>query len=182
MVVAAIPHYRLTSQSFVHPYPHWRFLREDLQGGERFEASDFEPETSHERLELLALVRGLESLDGPSSLSLLTTSRYVHQGLAYGLADWRQNNWQWESFGLLVPIKHSDLWRRVDQALQYHRVEETELSVEFALIHGRRPQRPSSGLFRLNRLGARPVRPARSRMRHVSFGSLDGSAICEFSG
>jgi len=68
------------------------------------------------------VVRGLEALDQPSRVSLMTPSRYVAHGLRYGLAGWRESGWLWESFGQMTPIKHEDLWRRVDQALEFHRV------------------------------------------------------------
>jgi len=76
-----------------------------------------------ERCELLAVVRGLEALDEPSRVSLITPSRYVSHGLRYGLDEWRESGWLWESFGQMTPIKHEDLWRRVDHALEFHRVQ-----------------------------------------------------------
>lgn len=35
----------------------------------------------------------------------------------------RERDWCWERFGQLVPVKHLDLWRRIDQALKFHQVE-----------------------------------------------------------
>ena len=87
------------------------------------EAFDEEPGVQGERLELLAVIRGLEALDQPSRVTLVTSSRGVSRGLRFGLAEWRTNNWQWERFGRRVPVKNHDLWQRVDRALQFHRVE-----------------------------------------------------------
>jgi len=39
------------------------------------------------------------------------------------LDEWRESGWLWESFGQMTPIKHEDLWRRVDHALEFHRVQ-----------------------------------------------------------
>jgi ribonuclease HI len=94
-----------------------------VDGSEQFEATDDEPEAQGERLELLALVRGLEALPRPARVTLVTPSKYVNRGLAYGLEEWRSNDWQWEHFGEMVPVKNRDLWQRVDRALEFHQLE-----------------------------------------------------------
>lgn len=101
----------------------WRFVLESVDGATKIEAADAEPRQEGERLELLAIVRGLEALDQPSRVTLVTSSRYVSRGLRFGLENWRENDWQWERYGQMTPIKNSDLWRRIDQAMQYHLVE-----------------------------------------------------------
>ncbi|MCA9236442.1 MAG: hypothetical protein KDA44_13295 [Planctomycetales bacterium] len=101
----------------------WRFSLEHVASGVTFSASDGEPIDCAERMELLAVVRGLEALDEPARVTLVTKSRYVSRGLRRGLAEWRHNGWQWERFGKLVPVRDWDLWRRVDKALEFHRVD-----------------------------------------------------------
>jgi ribonuclease HI len=87
------------------------------------EADDTEPEVDEHRLELLAVVRGLEALNEPSRVTLVTRSRYVTRGFRYRLEQWRENDWCWERFGEMTPVRNSDLWRRIDRAMQYHHVE-----------------------------------------------------------
>lgn len=101
----------------------WRFVLESLEGAEKVEAEDSEPDAQPDRLELLAVVRGLEALDQPSRVTLVTRSRYVSRGLRFGLNEWRENNWQWEAYGEYTPVNNGDLWRRVDQAMKYHDVQ-----------------------------------------------------------
>jgi ribonuclease HI len=101
----------------------WRFILESAENGERIEASDIEPELRGERLEVLSVVRGLEALEKPSRVTLITSSRYVRLGLAFGLEQWRADHWHWERFGRIVPIKNADLWQRVDRALRIHKLE-----------------------------------------------------------
>jgi ribonuclease HI len=101
----------------------WRFVLQAADGSATFEASDAEPETGGERLELLAVIRGLEALDQPSHVTLFTPSKYVSRGIAYGLEEWRRNEWTWECFGEMVPVKNADLWQRLDRALNYHTIE-----------------------------------------------------------
>lgn len=101
----------------------WRFVLQAADGSATLEAADFEPEVGGERLELLAVVRGLEALDQPSNVTLFTPSRYVNRGIAYGLEEWRRNDWTWECYGEMVPVKNGDLWQRLDRALSFHRIE-----------------------------------------------------------
>lgn len=101
----------------------WRFVLEAVDGEDKLEVEDEEPHIGGDRLDLLAVVRGLEALDQPSRVTLVTSSRYVARGLRYGLREWRENDWQWERFGQMAPVRNGDLWQRVDRALQYHRVD-----------------------------------------------------------
>ena len=101
----------------------WRFVLRSADGSEHLEAADIEPKVCGERLDLLTLARGLESLDQPSQVTLIGSTRHVRQGVQYALPEWRSNGWRWEFFGEMVPVKNGDLWRRIDRALRYHRVE-----------------------------------------------------------
>ncbi len=101
----------------------WRFVLR-LPGGETsLEAADEEPEATPQRLELLAVVRGLEALSQPSRVTLLTGSRYLRRGLDCGISQWRENDWQWERYGRMAPVKNSDLWQRLDRLLGIHELE-----------------------------------------------------------
>ena len=123
------PHFLLFSESGASPdsseahVGHWRFRLESVDGPDKLEAAEDEPNLDEQRLELLAVVRGLEALDQPSRVTLVTSSRYVSRGLRFGLDAWRGNDWKWESYGKMTPVSDRDLWRRVDRALQYHTVE-----------------------------------------------------------
>ena len=101
----------------------WKFTLQQVCGSERIEASDLESNATEERLQLFSVLRGLEALDQPSRVTLITASRYVDRGVRLGLEQWRDSAWQWERFGIMTPIKHADLWQRVDRALQFHRMD-----------------------------------------------------------
>lgn len=101
----------------------WHFVLEQLDGPERLEAADSELSMNRERLALLSVVRGLEALEQPSQVTLVTTSRYVSRGLRYGINTWRDSDYTWERFGEQRPVRNSDLWRRVDTALQFHGIK-----------------------------------------------------------
>lgn len=133
-MIPSTPHFRLFSESNAEDQPgRWRFRLQSKRHGdsfsdesseaETFEAGGTEPDVRGERLELLCVVRGLEALDQPSRVTLITESAYVREGIRYGLEQWRANGWRWESFGRMVPLKNQDLWQRVDAAMQFHQLE-----------------------------------------------------------
>jgi ribonuclease HI len=149
----------------------WRFVLQNLDNHRRFSASDIEECTSYERLELLAVVRGLEALEGPVRVTLVTKSRYVSRGLKLGLDEWRANNWRWERFGELVTVRDHDLWQRVDHALQYHEVEcqtwhfeesPQNCSIEYPELLAESPSAEPT-IFTEPFLRERPVRPKKRR-------------------
>ena len=124
------PHYLLFSEASQDrcAAQTWRFVLQHIESQRRFSATDSEPseagqEVGHERLELLAVVRGLEALDRPARVTLVTKSRYVSRGIKRGLSEWRASDWRWERFGRIVPVRDHDLWRRVDHALRFHEVD-----------------------------------------------------------
>lgn len=100
----------------------WRFTLEAADGQIILEAEDDELGDLN-RLTLLAAVRGLESLEGPSSVTLLSNNRYLIRSLSKSLPRWRQNNFRWDHFGRRIDVQHADLWRRIDHALAIHRVQ-----------------------------------------------------------
>jgi ribonuclease HI len=114
---------QLTAESGGQKRPGWwRFRMSDPEMAEPLEIDDIEPNTQGERLELLCVLRALEALEGPRQVTLFTASNYVREGIRYGLEDWRRDDWQWESFGEMVPVRNDDLWRRIDRTLKFHEV------------------------------------------------------------
>ena len=129
------PHFILFSQANRGKQgDEWSFVLKAADGSAQLEATDAEPDAHGERLELLAVVRGLEALEQPSRVTLVTPSRYVSSGISYGLPEWGRNGWMWEHFGQMVPVKNRDLWQRLDRALKIHHIRGTSYRVDEA--HG----------------------------------------------
>ena len=101
----------------------WSFVLEPLDGPGRIEVADQEPEVRGERLKLLAVIRGLEALEQPSHVTIITPSRFIGRGIRSGLSYWRENDWQWERFGVMKPVKNADLWQRIERASQFHQID-----------------------------------------------------------
>jgi len=122
----AAPHFLLHAETAVAASSaagRWRFVLSEPAGPTALEAADEEPVASTERLELLAIIRGLEALDQPSRVTLVSASRSVEAGLKFGLANWRASDWQWERYGQLTAVKNADLWQRLDRLLEIHSVQ-----------------------------------------------------------
>jgi ribonuclease HI len=124
VVDVSIPHYLLFDASRDGAEAgHCRFVLRNSDGSQRLEAEASEPGVTGERLALLSIARGLEALENPSRVLLVTPSSYVREGIRRGLSEWRKNGWRWECFGQMVPVKNLDLWQRVDRAMQFHQVD-----------------------------------------------------------
>jgi ribonuclease HI len=122
---ARSPHYLLFSDASgpKRGVPRWRFVLQLVGCDDQLAAGDLEPGATSSRLELLAVVRGLEAIDQPSRVTLVTRSRYVARGIRRGLTHWRDRCWGRERLGKLEPIRDRDLWQRVDRALEFHDVQ-----------------------------------------------------------
>ena len=79
-----------------------------------------EPETTNNRMELMAAITALESLKRPSRVRLTTDSQYVRNGITQWMARWKRNGWRTAD---RKPVKNADLWRRLDEAASRHQVE-----------------------------------------------------------
>ncbi|QIZ85807.1 ribonuclease HI [Bermanella marisrubri] len=79
-----------------------------------------ELETTNNRMELMAAIRGLEALTKPCKVRLTTDSQYVRQGITQWLSGWKKKNWMTSS---RQPVKNKELWQRLDSAVSKHDVE-----------------------------------------------------------
>ena len=79
-----------------------------------------EPETTNNRMELMAAIAGLEALRTPCKVVLTTDSRYVMDGITQWMANWKKRGWKTAS---KQPVKNVDLWQRLDAAAAPHEIE-----------------------------------------------------------
>jgi len=144
--MVSLPQYLLFSEAGTVDQPgRWRFILRAEDDTPPVEAEDVDPVARGDRLELLSIVRALEALNQPSRVVLMTASVYVQEGLRYGLEEWSRNDWQWESFGKMVPVKNRDLWERVQRALRFHRIECRSWRIDPAHASASSPHVESSG-------------------------------------
>ena len=78
-----------------------------------------EAETTNNRMELTAAIAALEALERPSTLTLVTDSVYVRDGVTKWIHGWKRNGWRTAA---KKPVKNVDLWQRLDAAGARHTV------------------------------------------------------------
>ncbi len=81
-----------------------------------------ELQTTNNRMELMAAIQALESLNQPCEIILYSDSKYVLQGITDWLQNWKKRGWKTAA---KKPVKNEDLWRRLDTAMQQHEIEWT---------------------------------------------------------
>jgi ribonuclease HI len=87
-----------------------------------------ERDATNNRMELTAVVRGLEALKRPCDVELFTDSVYVGKGLTEWLPKWKSNGWQRREGREWKPIKNEDLWRELDELALQHRIKYTRVA------------------------------------------------------
>lgn len=85
------------------------------------EISGFEPDTTNQRMELTAAIKGLEALKKPCRVRLYSDSAYLINAFKQGwLENWRRNGWLTAQ---KKPVSNADLWQRLAALAEIHQVE-----------------------------------------------------------
>ncbi len=106
----------------------WAFILRHLATGKEKTASGGESDTTNNRMELLAVIRGLEALKRSCHVELFTDSVYVGKGLQEWLPKWKKNDWRRREGQRWVPVKNDELWRRLDELSQKHHIKYTRVA------------------------------------------------------
>ncbi len=88
-------------------------------GDHRKEINGVDPNTTNNRMELLAAIRALEALKRRSEVHLYTDSTYVKKGITEWLTHWKKNNWKTAA---RKPVKNAELWQRLAELVKGHSV------------------------------------------------------------
>ena len=89
----------------------WNGTEKELHGSD--------PQTTNNRMELMAAISALEALNRPSQVKLHTDSKYMLDGITKWIAGWQRNGWRTSA---KKPVKNEDLWRRLIAAMNGHEV------------------------------------------------------------
>ncbi len=77
--------------------------KKELHGGER--------QTTNNRMEMMAVIQGLQALKKPCAVTIFADSQYVLKGIQEWLPGWKARGWKTAS---KEPVKNEDLWRILD--------------------------------------------------------------------
>ncbi len=98
----------------------WAYILKHPGNGQAVERSGGEPATTNNRMELMSVIEGLSSLEGPSHVELYSDSQYVCKGLSEWLEQWKARGWR---RGRNEKVKNVDLWQRLDKLSQVHKLK-----------------------------------------------------------
>lgn len=101
----------------------WQDQEKELSGGE--------PDTTNNRMELMAAIKALEAVKRPVPIRLVSDSTYLRDGITKWIHGWRRNGWKTAS---KKPVANQDLWKRLDDLTQSY-----EISWEWVKGHSGHP-------------------------------------------
>ena len=87
-------------------------VEKTLHGGEAM--------TTNNRMELTAVIKGLEALTKSCNVIVTTDSKYVLSGITQWIINWKQRQWKTAN---KKPVLNVELWKRLDELVAKHKVE-----------------------------------------------------------
>ena len=87
-------------------------IEKELWGGE--------PHTTNNRMEMMAVIRGLAALKRPLNVRVYRDSQYVQKGISEWIHGWKKRGWKTAD---KQPVKNEDLWRQLDELTASHKIE-----------------------------------------------------------
>lgn len=88
--------------------------------GTEKELSGAEPDTTNNRMELMAAIEGLKAIKRTCPVTLYTDSKYVLQGVTEWMDGWKARGWKTAD---KKPVKNQDLWMMLDEQVNRHTVK-----------------------------------------------------------
>jgi len=90
----------------------FRGHEKELYGGD--------PLTTNNRMELMAVIQGLQALNRQVPVVITTDSSYVKDGITRWIHQWKKQGWKTSA---RKPVKNVDLWQVLDTEVANHQIE-----------------------------------------------------------
>ncbi len=91
-----------------------------VYGDTKRKLSGYESATTNNRMELMAVIKGLECLSRSVAVKIVTDSQYVKNAFTEGwMENWKKNNWKTRT---KENVKNKDLWIQLDDLVANHKV------------------------------------------------------------
>jgi ribonuclease HI len=81
------------------------------------ELTGYDPDTTNNRMEMMAAIAGLEALKRPCRVRLYSDSQYLRDGITKWINGWKRRGWRTAD---KQPVKNIDLWQRLDVVSAHH--------------------------------------------------------------
>lgn len=130
----------------------WGVVLQAINAGEivkERELSGGTGETTNNQMELMAAISALETLDRASTITVVTDSSYVKDGVSTWIHEWKRNGWKTAA---KKPVKNVELWQRLDAVQARHNV-----TWEWVKGHAGHPENERADA--LARAGMEPYKP-----------------------
>ena len=130
----------------------WGVVLQAINAGEivkERELSGGAGETTNNQMELMAAISALETLDRASTITVITDSSYVKDGVSTWIHGWKRNGWKTAA---KKPVKNVELWQRLDAVQARHKV-----TWEWVKGHAGHPENERADA--LARAGMDPYKP-----------------------
>jgi len=79
-----------------------------------------EPLTTNNRMELTAVIKGLEALNKSCEVVITTDSKYVLSGITEWMDNWKKRNWRTAA---KKPVLNVELWQQLDRLVSTHNIQ-----------------------------------------------------------
>ena len=107
----------------------WAFILRHVTTGKTMEKTGATQQTTNNQMELQALTEGLQSLQRPTHVHVVTDSTYLKQGLTEWIQNWKRRGWKRKTSNGLKPVKNVEQWKQLDALTQMHKLS-------FELVRG----------------------------------------------
>lgn len=84
------------------------------------EISGFEPDTTNNRMEIIAAIEALKCLKSNCKIDIYTDSQYLKNGITVWVKNWKQKGWKLANSG--KEPKNCDLWQELDNIVKNHHI------------------------------------------------------------
>ena len=87
---------------------------------EKVKLYGYEKDTTNNRMEIIAAIEALRSINAQSNIIIYTDSKYLMNGINTWIHGWKKNNWKTSSN---KNVKNVDLWKIIDELNSNHSIE-----------------------------------------------------------
>ena len=84
------------------------------------ELKGYEKLTTNNRMELIAVIEGIKSIEKNANIEITTDSKYVKNGINLWINNWKKNDWKTSK---KKPVKNKELWLDLDKLVQNYNIE-----------------------------------------------------------
>ncbi|WP_459168937.1 ribonuclease HI [Natronospora cellulosivora (SeqCode)] len=91
-----------------------------IKDNQEYEISGYEPMTTNNRMEMMAVIEGLKEIKAGTEVKLVSDSNYVLKGLKEWIPSWKKRNWKTASN---KNVKNKDLWIELDILTNNYKME-----------------------------------------------------------